>query len=228
MAFMKDYAVRADGNTEIFVKYTNKASCVEYCIRRFKYWLQNDDQKIVALDVEFTWPPGPTQMAVVVQLCVGIYVLVYHISVADEHCGLLATFLLDEEYTFVGVDIKNDQKKLKHVGLVVCNFVDIQNMWRVPDLVTIKPKYGLAYYTGSIIHHSYNKMKDAITEDDHHIWAEAPLPLKNIYYASRDAYATYDVYRRLVNFHKGFKTQCQHLTKPSRRSRKSGRKNEST
>ena len=60
MAFVKDYAVRADGNTEIFVKYTNKASCVEYCIRRFKYWLQNDDQKIVALDVEYTWPCCPT------------------------------------------------------------------------------------------------------------------------------------------------------------------------
>ena len=47
-------------------------------------------------------------MAVVVQLCVGIYV---------------AALLLDEEYTFVGVDIENDKKKLKHVGLVVQNFV---------------------------------------------------------------------------------------------------------
>ena len=101
-------------------------------------------------------------------------------------------------------------------------------MWRVPDPVTIKPKYGLADYAGSIIHHSYNKMKDALTEDDHHIWAEAPLPLKNIYYASMDAYATYDVYRRLVNFQKGFESQRQHLAKPSRRSKKSGRKNEST
>ncbi|XP_020147584.1 uncharacterized protein [Aegilops tauschii subsp. strangulata] len=167
-------------------------------------------------------------MAVVVQLCVGIYVLVYHISVADEHCGLLAAFLLDEEYTFVGVDINNDEQKLKRVGLVVQNYVDIQNMWRVSDPVTIKPKYVLADYAGSIIHHSYNKMKDAITEDDHHIWAEAPLPLKNIYYACMDAYATYDVYRRLVNFQKEFESQRQHLTKPSRRSKKSGSKNELT
>ncbi|XP_020171556.2 uncharacterized protein [Aegilops tauschii subsp. strangulata] len=167
-------------------------------------------------------------MAAVVQLCVGIYVLVYHISVADEHFDLLPAFLLDEEYTFVGVDINNDEKKLKHVGLVVQNFVDIQNMWRVPDPVTIKPKYGLADYAGSIMHHSYNKMKDTLKEDDHHIWAEAPLPLKNIYYASMDAYATYDVYRRLVNFQKGFESQRQHLAKPSRRSKKSGRKNEST
>ena len=60
MAFLKDYAVRADGNTVIFVKYMNKSSSVEYCIHGFKYWLQNDDQKIVALDVEFTWPRGPT------------------------------------------------------------------------------------------------------------------------------------------------------------------------
>ena len=96
MAFEDDYAARADGNTKIFVKYMNKASCVEYCIRRFKYWLRNDDQKIVALDVEYTWPRCSTQMAAVVQLCVGICVLVYHISVADEHCGLLAAFLLDK------------------------------------------------------------------------------------------------------------------------------------
>ncbi|XP_073360234.1 uncharacterized protein [Aegilops tauschii subsp. strangulata] len=167
MVFENDYAARADGNTKICVKYTNKASCVEYCIRRFKYWLRNEEQKIVALDVEYTWPRGPTQMVAV-------------------------------------------------------------NMWRVPDPVTIKPKYGLADYAGSIIHHSYNKMKDAIREDDHHIWTEAPLPLKNIYYASMDAYATYDVYRRLVNFQNGFESQRQHLTKPSRRSKKSGRKNEST
>ncbi|KAE8767696.1 hypothetical protein D1007_60911 [Hordeum vulgare] len=122
----------------IFVNYTNKSNCVEYCISRFKYWLQNDDQKIVGLDVEYTWPRGPTHMAVVVQLCIGIYVLVYHISIVDEHCGQLAVFLLDEEYTFVGLDIKNDQKKLKRVGLVVRNFLDINNMWRVPDPVKIK------------------------------------------------------------------------------------------
>ncbi|XP_073367580.1 uncharacterized protein [Aegilops tauschii subsp. strangulata] len=151
------------------------------------YAVRNDDQKIVALDVEFTWPRGPTHMVAMVQLCISIYVLVYHIGLADEHCGLLVAILLDEEYTFVGVDINNDQKKLKRVGLVVRNFVDIQNMWRVPDPVTIKQKYGLADYASSIIHHGYNKMKDAITEDDNHIWAEAPLPLKNIYYASRDA-----------------------------------------
>ena len=60
MVFVKDYAVRENGNTEIFVKYTNKASNVEYYIHGFKYWLQNNDQKIVALDVEFTWPRGPT------------------------------------------------------------------------------------------------------------------------------------------------------------------------
>ncbi|KAE8801192.1 hypothetical protein D1007_23218 [Hordeum vulgare] len=167
-------------------------------------------------------------MVAVVQLCIGIYVLVYHISVADEHYGLLAAFLLDEEYTFVRVDINNDQKILKRVGMVVRNFVDIQTLWRVPDPVTIKEKYGLPDYAGSIIHHSYNKMKDAITKDDHHIWAEAPFPLKNIYYASRDAYATYDVYKHLVNFQKGFESQCHHLAKPSRRSRKFGRKNELT
>ncbi|KAI4996377.1 hypothetical protein ZWY2020_051162 [Hordeum vulgare] len=167
-------------------------------------------------------------MVAVVQLYVGIYVLVYHISGADEHCNLLATFLLDKDYTFVRLDINNDQKKLKRVGLVVRNFVDINNMWRVPDLVKIKEKFDLADYAGSIIHHSYNEMKDAIIEDDDRIWAEVPLPLKKIYYASMDTYATYDVYMSLVNFQKGFESQSQHIAKQSRRSRKSGRKNEST
>ena len=100
MVFENDYAAREDGNTEICVKYTNKASCVEYCIGRFKYWLRNDDQKIVALDVEYTWPHGPTQMAAEVQLCVGIYVLVYHISVADELCSLLVLGNVAENKNF--------------------------------------------------------------------------------------------------------------------------------
>ncbi|KAE8782101.1 hypothetical protein D1007_44621 [Hordeum vulgare] len=108
MVFVEDYAASADGNTQFFVKYTNKASCVEYCISGFKYWVENDDQKIVGLDVEYTWLRGTTRMVDVVQLCIGIYVLIYHISVADEHCGLLAAFLLDEEYTFVGLDMNND------------------------------------------------------------------------------------------------------------------------
>jgi hypothetical protein len=200
MAFVRDYTVKVDGNTDLAVKYTNKASCVEYCIGRFKYWLREDDPKIVGLDVEYTWPLGSTQKAAVIQLCVGVYVLLYQISIADEHCNSLAAFLLDKEYTFTGVDIHHDLEKHDRIGLSVQNFVDIQSMWRVPHPEKNKLKDSLADYAGSLIHHSYNKMKDGMTKNDHKIWAEEPLPSKNIYYASMDAYATYDVYRRLVNF----------------------------
>ena len=224
MAFVDDYIVMADGNTDLVVKYTNRADRVEYCIGRFEYWLQNDSPKIVGLDVEYTWPSGSTQKAAVIQLCVGVHVLLYHVSVADEHCQKLKDFLLDKDYTFVGVDIENDKKKLRRVGLEIGNFVDIQTIWRVPDQQKIKDKDSLVDYAGSIIHHRYKTMKNSFMEEDHHVWATAPLSLKHIYYASMDGYATYEVYRRLINFQKGLQT-LSNPVKPTKRSQRSGRKN---
>ena len=224
MAFMQDYTVKADGNTDLVVKYTNRADRVEYCIGRFEYWLQNDNPKIVGLDVEYTWPGGSTQKAAVIQLCVGVHVLLYHASIADEHCQMLKDFLLDKDYTFVGVDIENDKIKLSRVGLGVGNFVDIQTIWRVPDPIIVKSKDSLVDYAGSIIHYSYTTMKNSFMVEDHHVWATAPLSLKHIYYASMDGYATYEFYRRLINFEKGLQ-RLSNPIEPTKRSKRSGRKN---
>jgi hypothetical protein len=48
-------------------------------------------------------------------------------------------------------------------------------------------------------------MKDGFGRREHAIWHEAPpLPPKHLEYAARDAYASYEVYRHLDIFERGF------------------------
>jgi uncharacterized protein YlxP (DUF503 family) len=159
MAFCYSYNIKAHGTTELKVMYTNRADCVENCIGWFQEWLKNENQKIVGLDVEYTWPRGLKQRAAVIRLCVGEHVLVYQISKADMPCGMLEWFMSNNDYTFAGVDIGNDIKMLGRVYQQVGNFVDIQTRWRVPTSNIDKTKDGLTDYAASIIDSSYSSMK---------------------------------------------------------------------
>jgi ribonuclease D len=48
-------------------------------------------------------------------------------------------------------------------------------------------------------------MKDGFGNTEHSMWANAPpLPDKHLEYAARDAYATYEVYRRLDVYERRF------------------------
>ena len=48
-------------------------------------------------------------------------------------------------------------------------------------------------------------MKDGFSFDDHCQWAFYPLSRKHIDYAAIDAFASYDIWRRMVVFKRGFK-----------------------
>ena len=69
----------------------------------------------------------------------------------------------------------------------------------------------MADYAASIIDTSYKYMKKNFTHTDHKPWAQVPLSDKHVQYASIDAYATYEVYRRLLNFEKGQKYLVEFL-----------------
>ena len=96
------------------VKYTNMADQVEATITELEELLCHKTDKIVGLDVEYTSPKdGLEQKAAVIQLCVDYRVLVYHIRHADRHCQVLTDFLANPAFTFAGVGIYNDKKKLE-------------------------------------------------------------------------------------------------------------------
>lgn len=79
--------------------------------------------------------------------------------------------------------------------------MDIQKRWKPAD--SINPKDLLVDYAVAIIDSQYKSIKEKLTQDKHKPWEEVPLSMKHIRYASIDMYATYEVYRCIVNFDKG-------------------------
>ena len=101
-------------------------------------------------------------------------------------------------YTFVGFCIGGDKEKLKLSGLEINpdKYVDLQRKWRVPN--NGKKWQSLAEFAGSLIHPSYKEMKQKINrKSDHLLWGDSPLPNKLIKYAAKDAYVTYEAWKKI-------------------------------
>ena len=75
-------------------------------------------------------------------------------------------------------------------------YVDLQRKWRVPN--NGKKWQSLAEFAASLIHPSYSKMKQKIDRNsDHLLWGDSPLPNKLIEYAAKDAYVTYEAWKKI-------------------------------
>jgi hypothetical protein len=170
----------------------------------------------VGLDVEYDKSRDSyfrKKKAAVIQLCYGKDVLVYHIYHADEECPKLRDFLCGWRYIFAGFCIAEDKNVLGHAGLPVHNLKDIQQIWRDPEM-SWKRTQGLKDVAAAIIDPYYEQMKDGFGNTEHSMWANAPpLPDKHLEYAARDAYATYEVYRRLDVYERGFFSLYKHSEK---------------
>ncbi|KAM0855274.1 hypothetical protein ACQ4PT_049889 [Festuca glaucescens] len=177
------------------------ASSVEAWLVKAEGILDPSARKIVGLDVEYDQirdSYNSKKKAVVIQLCYGNDVLVYHIYHADEKFLKLRDFLWGWRYIFAGFCIPKDKNALGHPGLPVHNLKDIQQIWRDPEK-SWKRTQGLKDVGGAIIDPYYEKMKDGFGNREHNMWANAPpLPMKHLEYAARDAYATYEV-KKLVS-----------------------------
>ena len=164
---------------------------------------EGEEDMIVGIDVEYTSPEdGDNQRAALVQLCIGKKVLLYHISEADRRCFKFDDFLMNSWYTFAGFSIKRDIELVEKSGLYVSNFVDIQEKWRVPK--PYKPMDSLADVAELIIDEDYGNMKVGFSFTDHCQWAWYPLSRKHIKYAAIDAFAAYDIWRRMTVFKRGY------------------------
>ncbi|KAM0837260.1 hypothetical protein ACQ4PT_061788 [Festuca glaucescens] len=185
------------------VLYTNMASSVESWLVKAEGVLDASARKIVGLDVEYDKSRDSyfrKKKAAVIQLCYGENVLVYHIYHADEKCPKLRDFLWGWRYIFAGFCIAEDKNVLGRADLPVHNLKDIQQIWRDPEK-SWKRTQGLKDVAAAIIDPYYEEMKDGFGNTEHSMWANAsPLPDKHLEYAARDAYATYEVYRRFGFF----------------------------
>ena len=178
---------------------------VEEWIAKVEAVLAASTVKLVGVDLEYTTKLrySPQKVAVL-QLCVGTDVLVYHLCHADKKCEKVGEFLWGYRYVFAGFAIVQDKKVLANSDLYIHNFKDIQSVWRDPDN-TRKRTQGLKDVAGAIIDPYYLNMKDGFGDAEHRMWSDRPpLPDKHLEYAARDAYATYEVYRKLDVYERGF------------------------
>ena len=64
-------------------------------------------------------------------------------------------------------------------------------------------KHGMKDLAGLLIDPLYYEMKGAMTNEDHQLWHIAPLSEKHLHYAAKDAYVTYELYKKLDFYERG-------------------------
>ena len=130
----KMYYFLDPSNTTLQVVYTNRVSVVNNYIEKIQKLLEQTNDKIVGLNVKYTNEQSSMQKAAVVQLCVGMDCLVYHICQADQPCLKLAEFLANPNISFASVNIGIDDIRLRHSLVPVMNIMDIHKRWKPANL----------------------------------------------------------------------------------------------
>lgn len=133
----------------------------------------------------------------------------------------LRDFLRSHDITFVGVDIRNDQKLLRKDWLYIPpgKHLDLQDMLKLPGC---GPRAGMAKMATTLIHPKYAHMKTDFVDDweevqGHNYWEWKPLADKNMEYAAIDGYVTYELTRIVTVVHQGQNLQWGWIQQNKRR-----------
>ena len=118
---------------------------------------------------------------------------------SDKHCPELMDFLRSG-ITFATVDITNDKLKMRYsfgIEIPTGCLIDLQTVFRLRHVRT-----SMAHMAVALIDEEYGDMKTSFPKSQHKLWEKAPLDRINIEYAAKDAYVSYELYRkiRVVNY----------------------------
>ena len=141
-------------------------------------------------------------------MCVHHHVLVYHYCQATRPCECFARFVNSPHYMFATMDITNDVKALENSGIACQNLVDIQGQYKIWGSKEHE-KDSLVHVTEAIIDPYYMKMKNESKKDKnawHSAWMEK-LDKAHVVYATKEAYMSYDMYRRIIDMRKSLLPQ---------------------
>ena len=189
---------------DLSVVYTNDPVWVEHSIHIMELLLAEEKYKVVGFDLEYTRArAGSRPKVVVAQMCVRHHVLVYHYCLATRPCERFARFVNSPHYMFATVDITNDVKALENSGIACQNLVDIQGQYKIWGSKEHE-KDSLVHLAEAIIDPYYRDMKDSCNKDKrawHSAWMEK-LDKAHVVYAAKEAYTSYDMYRRIVDMRK--------------------------
>ena len=123
-------------------------------------------------------------------------------------CPELADFLVNKQIKFASVDIRCDRRMLEQENIVIpAEFhVDLQDLFKTRRTYEAPAPYdrdGMADLAGKIIDITCSWIKDDFPWGGHDKWEEERLPALNLEYAARDAYFSYDMYKRMVTIREG-------------------------
>uniref|UniRef100_A0A8I6WFP7 3'-5' exonuclease domain-containing protein n=1 Tax=Hordeum vulgare subsp. vulgare TaxID=112509 RepID=A0A8I6WFP7_HORVV len=191
--------VLAHGTTKLDVVYTNESREVPFSLEQLKEkWFDDamEHEKFLGLDLEYT---ADQRGVAVIQVCFARHVLIFQWARSDKHCPELKDFLRSG-ITFATVDIRNDKLKMRHsfgIEIPVGCLVDLQMIFRLRHDRTL-----MAHMAVALIDEEYGDMKTSFPKSQNKIWEKDPLDPINIEYAAKDAYVSYELYRkiRVVNY----------------------------
>uniref|UniRef100_A0A8I6YQ40 3'-5' exonuclease domain-containing protein n=1 Tax=Hordeum vulgare subsp. vulgare TaxID=112509 RepID=A0A8I6YQ40_HORVV len=193
------HKVLAHGTTMLDVVYTNLSREVPFFLQQLKEkWFDNavDHEKFLGLDLEYT---ADQRGVAVIQLCFARHVLIFQWARSDKHCPELMDFLRSS-ITFATVDIRNDKLKMRHsfgIEIPAGCLVDLQTVFMLRH-----DRTSMAHMAVALIDEGYGDMKTSFPKSQHKLWEKGPLDPINIEYAAKDAYVSYELYRkiRVVNY----------------------------
>ena len=121
---------------------------------------------------------------------------------ATRPCELFARFVNNPHYMLAMVDITNDVKVLKNSGIACQNLDDIQGQYKIWG--SKQHEDSLVHLAEAMIDPYYRDMKDSCNKDKrawHSAWMEK-LDKAHVVYTAKEAYTSYDMYRRIVDMRK--------------------------
>ena len=159
---------------------------------------------MVEFDLEYTRTRvGSRPKVAVTQMCMHHHILVYHYCMATRPGERFAWFVNSPHYMFAMVDITNDVKALESSAIVCQNLVNIQGQYKIWGSKEHE-KDSLVHLAEAIIDPYYRDMKDPCNMDKrawHLAWMEK-LDKAHVVYVAKEAYTSYDMYRRIVDMRK--------------------------
>uniref|UniRef100_A0A8I6YS36 3'-5' exonuclease domain-containing protein n=1 Tax=Hordeum vulgare subsp. vulgare TaxID=112509 RepID=A0A8I6YS36_HORVV len=193
------HEVVAHGTTKLRVVYTNLSREVPFFLQQLKErWFDHaaDHEKFFGLDLEYT---ADQRGVAVIQICFARHILIFQWARSDKHCPGLMEFLRSG-VTSASVDIRNDKLKMRHsfgIEIPAGCLVDLQTIFKLRHERT-----SMAHMAVALIDESYGDMKTIFPKYQHKLWEKGPLDDINIEYAAKDAYVSYELYRkiRVVNY----------------------------
>ncbi|XP_020992466.1 3'-5' exonuclease-like [Arachis duranensis] len=190
------YTINFDGKA-IETTVTDKSTIVDQWVREINILYAGKSFVVVGLDVEWrpTGIPYLSNKSATLQLCIDDKCLILQLFYIDNLPLSLKNFLMNPNFTFVGVDVADDISKIRNeYGLKCRSHADIRELSNKKWPLRYYRKPGLKRLACGLV--GLNMLKPLhICQSD---WESRVLSNEQVEYGCIDAYASYKIGHKLL------------------------------